>query len=92
MREFKTGGFKLAQKAGVPVVPVTIIGSQRVLKKDSLVFHAGAITVIIDPPLSTEGYTSRTLPNLMEQTHAIIAGRLAEHSLSAEQIYELQKV
>jgi 1-acyl-sn-glycerol-3-phosphate acyltransferase len=76
LQDFKTGGFKLAQKAGVPVVPVTIIGSHRVLKKDSLVFHAGTVEVIIDPPLSTAGYTSRTLPDLMAKTRAIIAGHL----------------
>ncbi len=92
LQEFKNGGFKLAQKAGVPIVPVTIIGSHRVLKKDSLVFHAGEITVIIDPPLSTAGYTSRTLPALMQQTHAIIAGHLSEKALSAEPSCELQKV
>jgi 1-acyl-sn-glycerol-3-phosphate acyltransferase len=92
LQEFKNGGFKLAQKAGVPVVPVTIIGSHRVLKKDSLVFHTGEITVIIDPPLSTEGYTSRTLPQLMRQTHTIIAERLGEQSLSNPSVYELQKI
>jgi len=92
LQDFKNGGFKLAQKADVPVVPVTIIGSHRVLKKDSLVFHAGEITVIIDPPLSTAGYTSRTLPDLMQQTRSIIARRLADSALSAEKTYELQKV
>ena len=92
LQEFKNGGFKLAQKAGVPVVPVTIIGSHRVLKKDSLVFHAGEIRVIIDPPLSTAGYTSRTLPELMQQTHALIAGHLAEPGLAAKNTYEFQKV
>jgi 1-acyl-sn-glycerol-3-phosphate acyltransferase len=92
LQEFKNGGFKLAQKAGVPIVPVTIIGSHRVLKKDSLVFHAGEIQVIIDPPLSTQGYTSRTLPELMQQTRAIIAERLGEQALPSQQVYELQKI
>ncbi len=91
LQEFKNGGFKLAQKAGVPVVPVTIIGSHRVLKKDSLVFHAGEITVIIDPPLSTAGYTSRTLPALMQRTRTIIAGHLQQPARAAEKTYELQK-
>jgi 1-acyl-sn-glycerol-3-phosphate acyltransferase len=91
LREFKTGGFKLAQKARVPVVPVTIIGSHRVLKKDSLVFHAGRIEVIIDPPLATEGYTSRTLPELMNKTRTIIAANLAEQALSSEEKLTLQK-
>ena len=91
LQEFKTGGFKLAQKAGVAIVPVTIIGSHRVLKKDSLVFHAGTVEVIIDPPLSTEGYTSRTLPDLMHQTRAIIAGHLEDTGLPASEKYEVQK-
>lgn len=91
LQEFKTGGFKLAQKAGVPIVPVTIIGSHRVLKKDSLVFHAGTVEVIIDPPLSTEGYTSRTLPDLMHQTRAIIAGHLGGAGLPPSEKYEVQK-
>lgn len=92
LQEFKNGGFKLAQKAGVPIVPVTIIGSHRVLKKDSLVFHAGKIKVIIDPPLSTDGYTSRTLPTLMEQTRTIIARHLNEPALAEAKTYEFQKV
>ncbi|MBS1808414.1 MAG: 1-acyl-sn-glycerol-3-phosphate acyltransferase [Acidobacteria bacterium] len=91
LREFKPGGFKLAQKAGVPIVPVTIINAHRVLKKDSLVFHAGQVEVIIDPPLSTAGYTSRTLPGLMNQTHSIIAGHLSEHPSTPQEKLELQK-
>jgi 1-acyl-sn-glycerol-3-phosphate acyltransferase len=91
LQEFKTGGFKLAQKAGVPIVPITIIGSHRVLKKDSLVFHAGTVEVIIDPPLTTDGYTSRTLPELMHKTRAIIAEHLVQTSAPADKPYELQK-
>lgn len=91
LQDFKTGGFKLAQKAGVPIVPITIIGTNRVLKKDSLVFHAGTVEVIIDPPLPTQGYTSRTLPELLHKTHTIIAGHLGEKSSPSDEQYELQK-
>ncbi len=78
LQDFKAGGFKIAMKAGVPVVPVTIIGTCRVLKKDSLVFHPGLVEVIIDPPIATTGYTNRTLPELMAKTRACIATHLAE--------------
>lgn len=91
LQEFKTGGFKLAQKAGVPVVPITIINAHRVLKKDSMVFHAGPVEVIIDPPLSTQGYNSRTLPELMNKTRAIIAGHLGADELPADEKFEWQK-
>ncbi len=76
LQAFKSGGFKLALKAGVPIVPVTIIGTHRILRRDSLVFHPGEVEIIIDPPLETEGYTNRTLPELMERTRVGIAAHL----------------
>jgi 1-acyl-sn-glycerol-3-phosphate acyltransferase len=78
LQEFKGGGFKIALKAGVPIVPVTIIGTARVLKKNSLVFHPGRVEVIVDPPLQTTEYNNRTLPDLIAETRARIAARLAE--------------
>ena len=82
LQDFKTGGFKLALKAGVPIIPITIIGSNRILKKDSLVFHAGEIEVIIDPQLATTNYNNRNLSELVNQTHAVIAHRLAEKTFA----------
>ncbi|HZS07996.1 MAG TPA: lysophospholipid acyltransferase family protein [Blastocatellia bacterium] len=78
LQDFKSGGFKIAMKAGVPVVPVTIIGTRRVLKKDSLIFHPGDVEVIIDPPIATTDYTNRTLPELVARTRGCIATHLAE--------------
>lgn len=80
LQEFKSGGFKIALKAGAPIVPVTIIGTSRVLKKDSLVFHPGEVEVIIDPPLATTDYTSRTLPELIARTRSHMQARLAAGS------------
>src|SRR5205807_1701919 len=76
LQAFKSGGFKLALKAGVPIVPVTIIGTYHILRRDSLVFHPGEVEIIIDPPLETDGYTNRTLPELVERTRACIAAHL----------------
>lgn len=77
LQEFKPGGFKIAHKARVPVVPVTIIGAGRVLKRDSWVFHPGEVRVIVDPPMDTTAYNNRTLPELVERSRAIIAARLS---------------
>jgi 1-acyl-sn-glycerol-3-phosphate acyltransferase len=84
LQEFKPGGFKIAHKAGVPVVPVTIIGTARVLKRDSLVFRPGRVRVVIDPPLDTAEYTGRTLPELMARARAVIAARLDEFEGASE--------
>ncbi|MFN0121980.1 MAG: lysophospholipid acyltransferase family protein, partial [Blastocatellia bacterium] len=55
LQDFKSGGFKIAVRAGVPVVPVTIVGTCRVLKKDSLIFHAGDVDIYVDAPIETAG-------------------------------------
>ena len=43
LQPFKKGGFKLAIQAGVPIIPVTIIGSRQVLPRDSIIFRPGPI-------------------------------------------------
>lgn len=51
MLPFKRGGFLLARKAGVPVVPVTINGSGRVNPANSLLLYPGKIRITFHPPL-----------------------------------------
>ena len=48
---FKRGGFMLARRAGVPVVPVTINGSGKVAPVGALRLHGGRISVILHPPV-----------------------------------------
>ncbi len=54
---FKKGGFILAMKAGVPIVPVSIHGGHQVLPKGSLRVRPGTIHVIFGAPISTSGYS-----------------------------------
>jgi 1-acyl-sn-glycerol-3-phosphate acyltransferase len=53
--EMKAGSFKLAVGAGVPIVPVTIVGTCRVLEKDSLVFHPGVVDMYVGGAIETAG-------------------------------------
>src|SRR2546422_378489 len=54
---FKKGGFILAMKAGVPIVPVSIHGGYQVLPKGSLRVRPGTIHVIFGAPISTSEYS-----------------------------------
>ena len=49
--EFKPGAFYLAQKAGVPVLPVYIDGGRRALPKGSLIFRPADMVVRVLEPL-----------------------------------------
>ncbi len=48
---FKEGGFRLAKKAGVPIVPVSIIGSDKIVQKGSFFIKPGEILVIYSKPV-----------------------------------------
>lgn len=48
---FKNGPFHLAMEAGVPVVPITIVGSYRAWPKGRMSLHAGEITVQFHAPI-----------------------------------------
>lgn len=48
---FKRGGFILARKAAVPVIPVTINGSGRVNPGGQIKLKSGNIHIILHPPL-----------------------------------------
>jgi 1-acyl-sn-glycerol-3-phosphate acyltransferase len=49
---FKRGGFLLAARAGVPVVPVTINGSFRINPGGALRLHNGTISITIQTPIA----------------------------------------
>lgn len=69
---FKNGGFLLAGKAGVPIVPVTINGSMRVNPKTRLELHPGTIRVRIGDPIPTEGLNAPGRQRLFEDVRRAI--------------------
>jgi len=76
LHEFKPGTFKLAVRAGVPIVPVTIRGTFALLPKTTLAPRPGRVDVFIGEPIETAGGSDRQLPELMERTRSAIASRL----------------
>jgi 1-acyl-sn-glycerol-3-phosphate acyltransferase len=45
MLPFKKGGFRMAQESGVPIQPVVVLGTERVLPKHSLLVSAGEVVI-----------------------------------------------
>ncbi|NTV50199.1 MAG: 1-acyl-sn-glycerol-3-phosphate acyltransferase [Geobacteraceae bacterium] len=48
---FKRGGFILARKAAVPVIPVTINGSSGINPANQIMLYSGNITITLHPPI-----------------------------------------
>jgi len=50
---FKGGSFHLALEAGIPVVPVSIIGSRHIMLKGRLTVQPGRVKLLVHEPIET---------------------------------------
>ncbi len=52
---FKGGSFLVALQAGLPVVPISVVGSRHIMLKGRLATYPGKVTLIVHPPIDTTG-------------------------------------
>lgn len=76
LQPFKKGPFYLAMESGAPVVPVSIHGTESMMRKGSVRIYPGTAHVTFHAPLLPRDYSSRE--ELMEATRAAIASGLPE--------------
>jgi 1-acyl-sn-glycerol-3-phosphate acyltransferase len=72
IHEFKKGGFIIAIMRKIPILPVTVNGSRRILPKGDLVVKPGKIQVVVGDPIDTSGYTTDTVQELIDKTRRTI--------------------
>jgi 1-acyl-sn-glycerol-3-phosphate acyltransferase len=80
MGEFKAGSFKLAVKSGVPIVPVSISGSYKIMGKKSLIIRPAQVNVHISEPVDVSGLSREELQALPERVKGIIRSALERKS------------
>src|SRR5204863_1574112 len=68
LQDFKAGAFKIAMRAGVPIVPVTIRGTFALLPRTTLAPRPGRVDVFIGEPIPTAGYDEKHLADLIART------------------------
>ena len=57
MLPFKKGPFYLAMDSGVPIVPVTILGSDSLMPKGSPLIHSGTVHLVFHEPISPKQFS-----------------------------------
>jgi 1-acyl-sn-glycerol-3-phosphate acyltransferase len=72
MLPFKKGGFHLAVDAQVPILPVAVNRSRRLLPKGALWTPPGTVEVRVGEPIPTAGLGKDDVPALVERTRAAI--------------------
>ena len=78
MLPFKKGGFVMARELGLPILPVTITGSRRVLPGRSLRLLPGLIRIRVHEPIDASAYAEEDRDRLVADVRAVIASGLPE--------------
>jgi len=73
IQPFKKGGFTLAIKSKVPIVPVAISGSRDIIPKGKLAVNPGEIRILVDHPIETENCALKDREWLMQKVREIIS-------------------
>ncbi len=69
---FKGGSFYLALEAGLPVVPLSVVGSRHVMLKGRLATYPGNVTLIVHDPIDTTGMSGADAKAFGERVRQVI--------------------
>ena len=69
---FRGGVFLMAVEAGLPVVPVAVIGSRHVMRKGRLMTCPGEVEVVVHDPLPTSELTREDVRRLANRARDIV--------------------
>jgi 1-acyl-sn-glycerol-3-phosphate acyltransferase len=79
---FQDGGFRVAQQLGVPIVPVSLVGSFQHHRTGHWMLWPATVTVYLHDTIYTEGMKKGEVPALRDRVHKIISDPV-EAGLSA---------
>ena len=85
VHEFKKGIFNLAQKFGVPIVPMSIVGSYQFFQTGNWLLYPGKITVYLHDTIETANIPRGRIDELRQQVQKIVAGPV-EESLTTQPV------
>ena len=73
VQEFKKGIFGLAQKFGIPIVPVSLVGSYQFFQTGNWMLYPRKITVYIHDPIETKDLGRSEVDALRQRVQEIVA-------------------
>lgn len=81
VKEFMNGGFYVAVKAQVAVVPVAIVGTYEMLPMDTFHIKPHQLEIHFGEPIPTTGLTTHDLDTLSERVKKVVEGLSREAKL-----------
>ena len=86
LQPFKRGVFVMAIKAGAPIVPVSVSGSARIMRKGEFAIHPGVMRITFHDPVPTEGCTVQDRARIMDAVRQAILSSLAPEERPVEAV------
>jgi len=86
LKPFKRGVFVMAIEAGAPIVPISLSGAARIMRKGSPVIHPGTVRLTIHDPVPTQGRTLDDMPQIMNDVSRAICRGLTAEELPMEEV------
>ncbi len=74
---FKKGPFRVAMKAGIPLVPIVIRNAEYVAGRNATTINPGVVDVAVLPPVPVDDWTLRDLPKRIEEVRQQFIDTLA---------------
>lgn len=81
--EFKSGGFRMAVEAKVPVVPITIKGTSDIFEKNGNLVRPATVRIVIDKPIQAHIVSNQPIKELAEETRNTILSNLNNNSVAS---------
>ena len=78
LRAFKKGAFRVATSQGLPILPITIIGTRDIQRPKSMMIFPGKVRMVIHPAIEVGGEGSDDIRELMTKTREVIESALPE--------------
>ena len=76
---FKKGAFRIALGEQLPILPITLLGTEKVLPSKTLRLFPGRVRVVIHPPIQPGPDNATNMVALMNRTRDTIASALPAH-------------
>lgn len=80
--KFKKGAFHLSLDTNIPILPVTVAGTEKVLPKNSFLCKPGRVKVIIHDPVYPGDYDKQSVNAFSDKVHEIISETLKKEKRS----------
>lgn len=78
LHKFKRGAYQVAVDLNIPVVPLTINGSYKILSKNSKLINPGKLTLKIHSPIYPDKEAGHDMEALVKESYEVIASGLEE--------------